>query len=95
MRLLVPVVDGGENGGGRRVNLPTYTIVELSDDGRFAVVDVPDADIDPLFPANLARRVAASVLGGDVSRLTAVQRLRWYAHLDARYQEHSGRFRPV
>lgn len=94
-RIILPIIGTGAPSDPRRVDLPTYQMVSESDDGMSAVVDVPDAD----FPQDAAwdslpvqeQRAGAR----DVSRLPVAALDEWHAHLDARYAEHAGRFRPV
>lgn len=94
-RLLVPTVRDANGPGSISVNLPTYNVIEYSEDGNLAVVDVPGADVDDRFPTGLPLRRANQAEGRDARSLTAVQRIRWYAHLDERYAEVASRFRPV
>jgi hypothetical protein len=94
-RIVLPFVGKGTPDDPRRVDLPTYSLVAESADGLSAVVDVPDDD----FPQdaawdNLPQRVSLQN-AGDVSRLPISSLHDWHAHLDARYQEHAGRFRPT
>lgn len=94
-RIVLPIVGAGTPDDPRRVDLPTYQWVSDAADGLSAVVDVPDED----FPQDAAwdsLPVQARSDGArDVSRLPLAALDAWHDHLDRRYAEHAGRFRPM
>jgi hypothetical protein len=85
---------GGPN-DPHRVNLPTWTLVEIADDGSVALVDVPDADIPPGFIITAPDLAVRQLTGRDLARASGAMLRRLYDHLDARYVEHAGEYRPV
>ena len=82
MKVVLQMVGSGTRLDPLRLPLPTYTY--LSDDGTNMTADVPSADI----PADVASQIDGN---GNVPPGALVS---WYAHLDQRYKEHRGNFRP-
>jgi len=94
-RIIVPMVPPDAQVDSWHVNLPTYTVVEVSADGRVAVVDIPDGDVPGGFNINLPIRRIGATDGRDLVRAARAQMRLLYDHLDKRYAEHAGRFRPI
>ena len=93
-RIVLPIVGAGTRDDPRRVDLPTYQWVSDTADGQSAVVDVPDDDFpDDAAWDNLPLRGNAQG-ARDASRLPVAELDAWHQHLDTRYREHAGRFRP-
>lgn len=94
MRIRVPLVGTGAPGDNFRANLPTYVMVAEDFARGIAVVEIPDADL----PDHPGLRAALSALAdlptANQAPLAAALRAAWHDHLDARYREHAGRFRP-
>lgn len=76
------------------VNLPTWVLVELDPATGTATVDVPEADV----PEDIVRVLIAHADPKSPIHLPPVVRramhAAWHEHLDNRYKEHHGRFRP-
>lgn len=95
MRIRVPLLGTGVPGDAWRVSLPTYSMVDMDVARGIAVVDLPDADV----PTDGLLRAALAVGGADLTApnqapMVAAFRNQWAAHLDNRYREHAGEFRP-
>lgn len=93
--LSLELVGSGTHADPYRVALPSYQMVEVDYDRRVALVELPDADLPP-------DRVHAAVLAAPFwehhrvpEELREAAVAAWHAHLDERYQEHRGRFRPT
>jgi hypothetical protein len=95
MKLRLPLIGSGVVGDEWRCNLPTYRMLDVDYVGKVAVVEIPEAD-HPFIPAQVAALVtAASTAGPAISAIPPALRVAWHNHLDARYTEHSGAYRPV
>jgi hypothetical protein len=94
MRVRVRVVGKGVVGDPFRVELPTYDLIEIDYERRVAVVDIPDTDLpdDAAVRGHLARTQKLS--DPDAPTMPSAYKHRWHEHLDDRYREHRGRFRP-
>lgn len=94
VQLILPIVGTGNPGDPRRVRFPTWTFVEVLPDGLRMIVDVPAADVPDglVLPAGVVE--AGRLLPPDPSRLTVTNRRAWGTHLDGRYAQHAGEFRP-
>lgn len=94
MLIRLPLVEGiGPDGRPeKRVPLPAYNMRANGDD--WALVDVPETDI-PDVPE--LRAALQTMPGGNLKRRRVAKPLleAWWDHLDRRYLEHAGRFRPV
>ena len=76
-----------------RVPLPTYTLVlGLIDEGK-AYAIIPD-ETHPDLMAHQSARVSKTTSGSALVGMDGSAHSKWYAHLDDRYQEHRGKFRP-
>lgn len=93
-RITLPIIGTGKEGDYRRVDLPTYQMVSESDDGLYATVDVPDADFPdvPSFREGKPHPAGGFVI--DAKRMAVGDVQAWHDHLDERYAEHAGKFRP-
>lgn len=93
-RILMPIIGGTGPDDPRRIDLPTYQMLEESPDGRTVVVLVPDEDL----PADTAFDPVPGLNGKPVVLDPAQLPIRaldaWHARLDERYKEHAGEFRP-
>lgn len=94
VRLILPLIGGGGDGDPRRVNLPTWTLIEILPDGVRAVVDVPASELPPGLQLPTGVRNGGTGLASDPGRLSAQARQMWAEYLDRRYEEYAGRFRP-
>lgn len=93
MRL--PVVGQGTRTDPYRVALPTYNLIDVDYDAGVALVDVPESDLprDDVHRAVVsAHRFERVALPAELHALAVDA---WHAHLDDRYREHAGRFRPI
>lgn len=77
------------------VDLPCWRLVDLDPGSGTALVDVPDVDLPP--GDRHRRELLRDALRPGGRRAWPRQDVldAWYRHLDDRYQEHAGRFRPV
>ena len=77
-----------------QVPLPTYEIKGHDPAVGWALVDVPAEDI-PDVPE--LRAALQATVGGNLKRRRGVRLLldAWYQHLDTRYAERAGHFRPM
>ena len=76
------MVGSGTKADPFRIPLPNFTY--LSDDGTSMTADVPEADIPDDVKAQIDQN--GNVPPGALNS--------WYAHLDKKYKEHAGKFRP-
>jgi hypothetical protein len=94
MRIRAPLTEDPNDPGRWRVMLPSYSLIREEADGT-AIVEVPDDDVPPGFadrPGHGRSQVAG--VGDVVHQVTAQDLEEWHSHLDGRYQERRGRFRP-
>lgn len=94
MRIRMRLDGSGTRDDPFSVNLPTYTIVTIDAGRRIAIVDVPDADLpgDARVWSHLA--VTQNLTDPTPGRMHGTAKGNWHRHLDRRYQEHAGKFRP-
>lgn len=93
-RVTMPIIGTGEEGNPRRVDLPTYQMISESDDGTHATVDVPDADFPDVESFSTGKPHPNGGFEIDLSRAAVADLRAWHDHLDQRYAEHAGKFRP-
>lgn len=93
-RITLPVIGSGTNHDPRRVSLPTYQLVGESDDGLWMTVDVPDADFPDAPSFNTGKEHPSGGFEVERGRLAVDDVRAWHDHLDQRYAEHAGKFRP-
>jgi len=79
MRLRVKLVGSGTKDDPFRPGLPTCGLVDVDYQAGWCDVVVPDEDVPP---------VALDADAGGLDQAT------WHEHLDRRYEELAGRFRP-
>lgn len=93
--MTVHLVGSGVEGDPYRAPLPTYTLIAVDHLTGIAVVDIPDDDAPPndvhrsVVTAHSFERAAVP----PDARKAAIDA--WHAHLDERYEQHAGRFRPI
>jgi hypothetical protein len=93
-RVTVALLGAGTSDDPYHPGLPTYRLVAVDEAARVALVEVPDDDTPPgdTHAAVLtAPRFERAAIPAD---LHADALAAWHAHLDNRYAEHAGRFRP-
>lgn len=93
-RITLPTVGKGTQADPIRVDMPHYTFVSSTPDGRFHTIDVPDTDVPNTGGLSPVGGNAATVRAVDLLSLSTRDLLAWAAFLDERYREHAGRFRP-
>lgn len=93
--LRMPLLGTGRPGDPIRVELPTYTMIEVNYAARWALVEVPESDLLPSWDDQLKLRGRSDLRKARPMWPLADVLARWHAHLDDRYQEHRGRFRPI
>lgn len=94
-RITLPIVGAGTPDDPRRVDLPTYQLVSEDTRAGTFTVDVPDADF-PLAPDfQRPPSVPGRPVPVDLERVAVADLDAWHDHLDERYVEHAGRFRPA
>lgn len=93
-RITLPRIGSGTDEDRYRVDLPTYTQVGESKDGTLWTVDVPDADFPDVPSFNDGKPHPAGGFDVDLKRVAVADLDAWHDHLDERYAEHAGKFRP-
>lgn len=93
-RIWLPRIGGGTADDPYRVNLPTYTMVSESKDGSWYEVDVPDADFPDVPSFSEGKSHPQGGFEVDLARVAVGDVKAWHDHLDERYAEHAGKFRP-
>lgn len=93
MLVRVKLVGKGTNDDPHRANLPTYQeLLTIVDDGHVYAL-IPDSDHPELDKHPSAKTImtghGAALIGLDESGHGE-----WHSHLDSRYKEHKGEFRP-
>lgn len=74
--------------------LPTYDRAVVDEASGSIVVRVPDDLVPPSFHQLPTRQLANPTIGPCVCDASPGALAEWHAHLDARYREHAGIFRP-
>lgn len=94
MRLRLRLNGRGTEAQPYRVNLPTYDLIAVDYERRVAVVEIPEEDVPdcPHVRGHLARTQTLDAPPSPV--MPSAHKHRWHEHLDERYREHRGRFRP-
>lgn len=95
MRVRVRAIGSGQPGDSVRAPLPTWSFVGYDPVTNMMTVDIPDEDAPPSPPAEGGPERPNTPYGPVLARLPPQAQAAWHQHLDARYQEHKGRFRPV
>lgn len=93
-RIRVPLIGAGTPADPFRASLPTYNLIDINYARGVALVEIPDDDLpdDDALKAQLGG--VSDIAAADRAPLTPAARRAWHDHLDARYREHAGRFRP-
>lgn len=93
-RITLPTIGSGTDTDPIRVDLPSYQFVSSTPDGKYHTVDVPDDDVPDDVGFGPVQMLSPRIRSVDIRLLSARELVAWANHLDERYQEHSGRFRP-
>lgn len=94
MLVRIRLAGDGTVGNPYRVNLPTYDMVAIDYSAGTAIVNVPDRDLpdDARLLAHLD--LTRTLKDKPAPTMPSAYKAAWHRHLDRRYREHDGRFRP-
>jgi hypothetical protein len=94
MLIRLKLIGSGEPGDSYRVSLPTYQMIDVDYKAQTALVNVPDADIPETIAPTLKSAAKTAIDAPKVAGMMDMVHAAWGVHLDTRYEEHKGRFRP-
>lgn len=94
MFIKVQLIGTGTQDDPYRAPLPTYTLRHVDYVNKVCVVEVPEVDITDSMVVDTGLATETYTFGEVVVKLSPQAIDDWYAYLDARYVEHSGKFRP-
>ena len=94
MVVRVKLVGTGREGDAWRVPLPTYRLIIGFPGEGYALAEIPDED-HPKLNEHESATLMHTTDGPALIGASTQAHSEWYDHLDARYKEHKGEYRPV
>ena len=89
----LPLEGAGTKDDPFRTNLPTYHEIMTDYTAKTITVKIYEDDLHD-DPKKLDAKVHDTSFGPHIKEMSDAEHQKWHEHLDNRYQEHAGKFRP-